>query len=833
MVDSPNFEPYLRSLIEHNAQWREFYTSTEASQLTVQVVQSEVEEQPPDLQKKIERWSVLEGIRKYAATHVLLSGRPGSGKSTALRRLLLEEAEQSLQEFQTIPVLVELRSGKPISELIKSTFRRHCLRISAEQIDELLFEGKLLLLLDGVNEIPTDELLVQVEEFRGDNLATPMILTTRDLGMGGDLRIEKKLIMEPLNSEQMRQFVGKYLPSEQGKSLLQQLGDRLKELGETPLLLKMLCDVFELKQEIPKSKGELFRWVDQEYDRLKGLTTLAPELRHWSADLLQRLAFEMMQGNNPTKLDLTLLRTDAIAIFEAFLQERGVTDFGQKARVWLEDLQKYHLLQRSVDQKIEFHHQLFQEYYAAEYLLQRLLTLSDAVLQRKYLNYLKWTEPLSLMLGLVEDDWQALRVVRSALTVDLRLGVRLAEDVRWKVRDRTILLLNNLDVIPSLRKVLLSINDKDIQVLERTMDDLERMMNDINSLSQKYVVGNTGYLLATTILDEKTVLLRALSPCLPDVLRMDAIRALKGIATEKVLSVLEEALNEDHVLISRESAQVLQELETDGSVQMILARALKSEIPFVRLAAAKALSKIGTPEVIQQLWQLKTYGMNMVIVSIKAIASIQSRCKFYNYEIEAERKVNNIIHPTTNLRTILILAASPTDQVRLRLDQEARDIDESLRRSLHRDRFTLQSQWAVRPKDLRRAILDHNPQIVHFCGHGEGKQGIVLENETGKSQLVSTEAISDLFKLFADKGLECVVLNACYSEVQANAIVQHIPYVIGMSDAILDKTAPKFAVGFYDALGAGWSYEQAFEMGKSAIAIEGIPEADLPVLKQK
>jgi hypothetical protein len=184
-------------------------------------------------------------------------------------------------------------------------------------------------------------------------------------------------------------------------------------------------------------------------------------------------------------------------------------------------------------------------------------------------------------------------------------------------------------------------------------------------------------------------------------------------------------------------------------------------------------------------------------------------------------------------RTILFLAASPTDQVRLRLDQEVRDIDESLRRSRHSDRFTLQSRWAVRPKDLHRAILDHNPQIVHLCGHGEGEQGIVLENETGQSQLVSTEAIADLFKLFADKGLECVVLNACYSEVQANAIAQHIPYVIGMSDAILDKTAPKFAVGFYDALGAGWSYEQAFEMGKSAIAIESIPEADLPILKQK
>jgi CHAT domain len=218
----------------------------------------------------------------------------------------------------------------------------------------------------------------------------------------------------------------------------------------------------------------------------------------------------------------------------------------------------------------------------------------------------------------------------------------------------------------------------------------------------------------------------------------------------------------------------------------------------------------------------------------KAIISIQDRCKYYNHELEEERKrlvrLNEKTLPTSH--TLLILAVSPTDQPRLRLDQEVRDIDESLRRSKYCDRFTIHQKWAVRPDDLRRALLDHTPQILHFCEHGEGEPGIVLENETGQSQIVPTEAIANLFKLFADKGLECVVLNACYAEVQASAIAQHIPYVIGMSAAILDKTALKFSVGFYDALGAGWSYVEAFEMGKIAIATEGILEAHLPVLKQ-
>jgi hypothetical protein len=83
--------------------------------------------------------------------------------------------------------------------------------------------------------------------------------------------------------------------------------------------------------------------------------------------------------------------------------------------------------------------------------------------------------------------------------------------------------------------------------------------------------------------------------------------------------------------------------------------------------------------------------------------------------------------------------------------------------------------------------------------------------------------------LFADK-LNCVVLNGCYSDVQAQVIAKHIPHVIGMNKAIGDKAAIAFAVGFYDALGAGRGVEFAFKMGCAAIQMEGIAEHLTPVL---
>ncbi|MBW4542548.1 MAG: CHAT domain-containing protein [Myxacorys chilensis ATA2-1-KO14] len=183
-------------------------------------------------------------------------------------------------------------------------------------------------------------------------------------------------------------------------------------------------------------------------------------------------------------------------------------------------------------------------------------------------------------------------------------------------------------------------------------------------------------------------------------------------------------------------------------------------------------------------------------------------------------------------KKILILASNPKGTSPLRLDEEAREIEEGLRRSQQREQFKLEQKWAVRPKDVRRAMLDIQPQIIQFSGRGEDGQGLVLENDAGKSQLVSTEALAGLFELFADC-VECVVLNACYSEDQATAIAQHIPYVIGMSQDIDGRAAIEFTVAFYDALGSGQSIHFAYKLGCNAIQMAGVTGHLIPVLKEK
>ena len=165
------------------------------------------------------------------------------------------------------------------------------------------------------------------------------------------------------------------------------------------------------------------------------------------------------------------------------------------------------------------------------------------------------------------------------------------------------------------------------------------------------------------------------------------------------------------------------------------------------------------------------------------------------------------------------------------MDQEIREIDEGLRRANKRELYKLEQKWAVRSRDFYRAILDYQPNIVHFCGHGAGEDGIVLEDDTGKMALVQTNALASMFKLFAKKGVECVILNACYSEVQADAISQYVNYVVGMNRAVGDKAAVAFAVAFYDGIAAGYEIEEAYDLGCSQMM--SFREHETPVFKKK
>lgn len=178
---------------------------------------------------------------------------------------------------------------------------------------------------------------------------------------------------------------------------------------------------------------------------------------------------------------------------------------------------------------------------------------------------------------------------------------------------------------------------------------------------------------------------------------------------------------------------------------------------------------------------------------------------------------------------ILFLAANPTDTAQLRLGAEVREIDAALRQAEYRERFDLRQHHAVRVADLQGLLLRHAPNILHFSGHGSNAGEIVLEDGDGRAHPVTPHALHSVFAALADP-IRCVVLNACFSQTQAEAIARHVDAVVGMGAAIGDRAATSFATAVYQALAHGASVRTAFELGVAQIELENLGEADPPQL---
>ncbi len=184
---------------------------------------------------------------------------------------------------------------------------------------------------------------------------------------------------------------------------------------------------------------------------------------------------------------------------------------------------------------------------------------------------------------------------------------------------------------------------------------------------------------------------------------------------------------------------------------------------------------------------------------------------------------------------VLFLSANPTDN-NIRIDREVRDIESRIQRGKYRDRLQFIPKLAVQPDDIRAALLDVNPHIVHLSGHGDRLGSLIVENPKrgeGKDGYIKIKpaALGRLLELF-ENHIRCVLISACYSDEAIEAVHQHIPFVIGMQEAVHYDAARAFEVGFYDALVAGRPIPFAFDMGCSSMDMND-HDGEIPVLKMR
>ncbi|WP_017744956.1 NACHT domain-containing protein [Scytonema hofmannii] len=227
-----------------------------------------------------ERVPAMQAVATYPKLMVL--GKPGSGKTTLLQHIATQ-CNQGKFQRDRIPIFIRLQK---FAEHTRETGDFSLLNyinqeladfgIGDQQIQTLLAHGKLLILLDGLDEIPEDdsaEIVKKIRKLSEDYYKNQFIITCRIGTQQCLFDSFTDIEIADFDSSQIEAFVYKWFVSlsrnctEQALALACQFMQKLqlsenwhiRELGVLPLLLNLLCCVFQDRADFPARQVELYK----------------------------------------------------------------------------------------------------------------------------------------------------------------------------------------------------------------------------------------------------------------------------------------------------------------------------------------------------------------------------------------------------------------------------------------------------------------------------------------------------------------------------------------------------------------------------------------------
>lgn len=179
-------------------------------------------------------------------------------------------------------------------------------------------------------------------------------------------------------------------------------------------------------------------------------------------------------------------------------------------------------------------------------------------------------------------------------------------------------------------------------------------------------------------------------------------------------------------------------------------------------------------------------------------------------------------------KRVLVVTANPDRESKpaLRIDREIRTIREAFKQSpgiVH-----IEPLMAATIDDFRRALSSQQYDIVHFAGHAD-VDGISLLDELGNEVVMSYDSLAQLIR--GQKTIQCVLLNACHT--MEGITEPFAPVIVGMMDETDDDVAIAFATGFYDAVAAGKSADEAYDEGVLSVQSKGFNPHLITLLRRK
>jgi len=352
--------------------------------------------------KRLQRKPGLEIVD--STSKLIIFGKPGSGKTTFLKHLAVDWVRGNFHA-EKIAVLIELRQIRLKEWRLIDAISQELELIEEETLD-LLKQGILLILMDGLDEVPNAELRSRLQS-QVENVSKKyssenrFVLTCRTQAVGKSLKGFTEVEVAEFNSKQVTKFVQNWFTAyglsetEVAKQCetIQVATINQPDLGEiavTPVLLALICVVWQDSGKIPRNRANLYRkgvnWLLSRWNDNKGIQDW-----EFGTEVYRRLSIEDKEA---LLIDIAARKFENPDNFVLFEQDELVRQISQKLLLEqqktgvavLKAIEAQHgLLIERADELWSFSHLTFQEFFTVQWLV-RLSSqqLADKISNRQW-----------------------------------------------------------------------------------------------------------------------------------------------------------------------------------------------------------------------------------------------------------------------------------------------------------------------------------------------------------------------------------------------------------------------------------------------------------------
>ncbi len=235
----------------------------------IEQLKTEFDPRDFDWHKRVRRLPGDEAVGEFEKLFIL--GKPGAGKTTFLKHTALRAIKGDIDKMPVFVTLKELAdSGREIVDFIAHQFYVHQFPEPGPFVEKLLKDGKAIVLFDGLDEVnladnQRGQMINRLNDFVFRYSACPMLLTCRVAASDYSFTQFDYVEMADFDGDQMGRYIDLWFVGDKVKAqncrreLLQNEENKaVRELAQIPLLLGLLCLVYEERNEFPPNRDEIY-----------------------------------------------------------------------------------------------------------------------------------------------------------------------------------------------------------------------------------------------------------------------------------------------------------------------------------------------------------------------------------------------------------------------------------------------------------------------------------------------------------------------------------------------------------------------------------------------